>query len=169
MASANSHQLTRKGKSMAILYVGIDLAKNVLAIHGVDEHGKAMLMRSRCNAPGCISWWPRCLRAHRDGSLLGSAPLGEAFCTARPHRAPDGSEVRLALSDERQAGQERCGRRAGDLRSSAEAEHALRSGQEPGRAGAAVHPPRAPGVRRAAHRHDQPPARPLERVRDRPG
>ena len=48
---------------MAILYVGIDLAKNVFAIHGVDEHGKAMLMRSRCNAPGCISWWPRCLRA----------------------------------------------------------------------------------------------------------
>ena len=25
---------------MAILYVGIDLAKNVFAIHGVDEHGK---------------------------------------------------------------------------------------------------------------------------------
>jgi len=30
---------------MAILYVGIDLAKNVFAIHGVDEHGKAVLMR----------------------------------------------------------------------------------------------------------------------------
>ena len=27
---------------MAILYVGIDLAKNVFAIHGVDEHGKAV-------------------------------------------------------------------------------------------------------------------------------
>lgn len=30
---------------MAILYVGIDLAKNVLAVHGVDEHGKAALAR----------------------------------------------------------------------------------------------------------------------------
>jgi transposase len=27
---------------MAILYVGIDLAKNVFAVHGVDEHGKAV-------------------------------------------------------------------------------------------------------------------------------
>ena len=30
---------------MAILYVGIDLAKNVFAVHGVDEHGKAALVR----------------------------------------------------------------------------------------------------------------------------
>jgi transposase len=30
---------------MAIIFVGIDLAKNVFALHGVDEHGKAVLMR----------------------------------------------------------------------------------------------------------------------------
>ena len=30
---------------MAILFVGIDLAKNVFAIHRVDEHGKAVLVR----------------------------------------------------------------------------------------------------------------------------
>ena len=30
---------------MAILYVGIDLAKNVFAVHGVDEHGKPVLVR----------------------------------------------------------------------------------------------------------------------------
>ena len=30
---------------MAILYVGIDLAKNVFAVHGVDEHGEAVLIR----------------------------------------------------------------------------------------------------------------------------
>ena len=30
---------------MAILYVGTDLAKNVVAVHGVDEHGKAVLVR----------------------------------------------------------------------------------------------------------------------------
>ena len=29
MGSANSHQLVPKGKSLAILYVGIDLAENV--------------------------------------------------------------------------------------------------------------------------------------------
>ena len=30
---------------MAILYVGIDLAKNVFAVHGVDQHNKPVLMR----------------------------------------------------------------------------------------------------------------------------
>jgi transposase len=31
--------------SMAIVFVGIDLAKNLFALHGVDEHGKAALVR----------------------------------------------------------------------------------------------------------------------------
>ena len=35
----------RMGKSMAILCVGIDLAKNVFAVHGVDEAGKPALVR----------------------------------------------------------------------------------------------------------------------------
>jgi transposase len=30
---------------MAIVFVGIDLAKNVFALHGVDEHGKPALVR----------------------------------------------------------------------------------------------------------------------------
>lgn len=30
---------------MAIVFVGIDLAKNVFALHGVDEHGKPVLVR----------------------------------------------------------------------------------------------------------------------------
>ena len=35
-----------EGEGMAILYVGIDLAKNVFAIRGVDEHAKAVLVRA---------------------------------------------------------------------------------------------------------------------------
>ena len=30
---------------MAIVFVGIDLAKNVFALHGVNEHGKPELVR----------------------------------------------------------------------------------------------------------------------------
>ena len=48
---------------MAIVYVGIDLAKNVFAVHGVDEAGKAALVRPACRAPSCMSWSPRCRRA----------------------------------------------------------------------------------------------------------
>jgi transposase len=32
-------------KSMDIVFVGVDLAKNVFAVHGVDEHGKPVLVR----------------------------------------------------------------------------------------------------------------------------
>ena len=49
MGSAKSHQLTRlcgKWKFFAIVTIGIDLAKNVFAVHGVDATGKAVLVRS---------------------------------------------------------------------------------------------------------------------------
>jgi transposase len=36
-----------KGKSMTIVTVGIDLAKNVFAVHGVDAAGKPVLVRPR--------------------------------------------------------------------------------------------------------------------------
>jgi transposase len=37
----------RKGKSMSIITVGIDLAKNIFAVHGVDENGKAVLVKPK--------------------------------------------------------------------------------------------------------------------------
>lgn len=37
MDSANSHPLTRKGKSIAILYVDVDPAKSVSSAHGMNE------------------------------------------------------------------------------------------------------------------------------------
>jgi len=41
---------------MGIVYVGIDLAKNVLAVHGVDEHGKPALVRPAVPpAPSCMN------------------------------------------------------------------------------------------------------------------
>jgi len=38
---------TPKEKSMTIVTVGIDLAKNVFAVDGADESGKATLLRPR--------------------------------------------------------------------------------------------------------------------------
>jgi hypothetical protein len=55
---------------MAIVYVGIDLAKNVFAVHGVDEAGKPALVRPSV---------PR----ESAGSGLGQV-LSIAY--ARPHR-----------------------------------------------------------------------------------
>ena len=63
-----------KGKSMAILTVGIDLAKNVFAVHGVDESGTAQLRqpkvaRGKLNAlvaslPPCVIGIEACSGAH---------------------------------------------------------------------------------------------------------
>jgi transposase len=43
MGSAKSHQVTRKEKSITIIAAGIDLAKNVFAVHGVNEAGVVQL------------------------------------------------------------------------------------------------------------------------------
>jgi transposase len=80
MGSANSHLLTPKGKSMAILFVGIDLAKNVFAVHGVDDHGKAVLVRSTvqraklheliASLPPCTVGMEACSGAHHWARLF---------------------------------------------------------------------------------------------------
>ena len=59
-----SDQLTRKGKSMPILTVGIDLAKNVFAVHGVNEAGTAQLRQlkvARVKLNALIAALPPCM------------------------------------------------------------------------------------------------------------
>ncbi|MFC0691343.1 IS110 family transposase, partial [Paraburkholderia humisilvae] len=49
---------------MSIVTIGIDLAKNVFAVHGVDENGKAMLIKPRVprdQLATLISQLPVCL------------------------------------------------------------------------------------------------------------
>jgi transposase len=62
---------------MAILYVGIDLAKNVFAIHGVDEHGKAVLVRPSV---------PRA-RLHQFVAALAPCTIGMEACSGAHHWA----------------------------------------------------------------------------------
>lgn len=70
---------------MTILFVGIDLANSVFAVHGVDEHGKPALVRpkvARTAGHGCSARWV--------------TPCA------------DDAEVRFAVPHEWQARQERC-------------------------------------------------------------
>lgn len=49
---------------MTIVFVGIDLAKNVFALHGVDDAGKARLVRPTVRrAASCWRRLPSCCRA----------------------------------------------------------------------------------------------------------
>ena len=59
MAICYSFVAVRKGKCMAIVTLGIDLAKNVFAMYGVDAKGRAVLVRPASHAPSCRSLWSR--------------------------------------------------------------------------------------------------------------
>jgi len=59
---------------VAIVFVGIDLAKNVFALHGVDEHGKPVLVRSsvaRARLLEAVATLAPCTIGH--GSMFGCA------------------------------------------------------------------------------------------------
>ena len=62
---------------MSIMTIGIDLAKNVFAVHGVDENGKAVLIKpkvTREQLPALIAQLPPCL-------------IGMEACTGAHHWA----------------------------------------------------------------------------------
>jgi hypothetical protein len=112
---------------MNVTTIGLDLAKSVFQVHGIDAHGKALITRQLrrgkvleffANLPACLVGIEACPSAHhwaREISKLRSCG------------ASDAARLRKALC---QARQERSGRRRGDLRGSAAANHALRSKQQ---------------------------------------
>ena len=141
---------------MAILFVGIDLAKNVFAIHGVDEHGKAVLVRPSVQRA----------RLHQLVSALPPCTIAMEACSGAHHWArlfaQTVSAVRLMapkfVTPYRMSGktrQERRRRRGGDLRGGCAAEHALRPGQERRSAGACC---ACTGCAKATRRSAPPPS-----------
>ena len=93
--------------------VGIDLAKNVFSVHGVDGRGAVVLRKtvSRARLADVVAQLPACLIGLEACS--GAHEWARRFQAARPHGEADGTEVRGAVSQERQERQQRCG---GDLR-----------------------------------------------------
>jgi transposase len=71
-----------KEKAMAIVFVGIDLAKSIFAIHGVDECGKATLVKPKvqrdelakliANLPACTIAMEACSGAHHWARVFAS-------------------------------------------------------------------------------------------------
>ena len=100
---------------MNMVTVGIDLTKNVFALHGVDQYVKAIFIKPKiargqllemvAKLPPCLIPQVDLLRGRRHGSLFRRPPLGKRIQPLRPHRQTDGPQVRCALPDERQ---ERC-------------------------------------------------------------
>jgi transposase len=75
---SSTHLFLGRGSLMAIVTVGIDLAKNVFAVHGVDEAGKPALVRPsvpRAKLLELIAALPPCL-------------IGMEACSGAHHWAP---------------------------------------------------------------------------------
>ena len=80
MGSAFSHQFIRKWKCLTILTIVVDLAKNVFAVHGVGETGKAELLRPAvprdklheliAALPPCVIGMEACSGAHHWARLF---------------------------------------------------------------------------------------------------
>lgn len=111
---------------MPIVTIGIDLAKKVFAVHGVDETDKARFIRPRVprdQLATLIAQLPACLIAIEACS---GASLGAPVSTARPHGLSHGAQSGRVLSHVAQA------RRGGcccDPRSGGTPEHAFRAAE----------------------------------------
>ena len=112
---------------MEITTIGLDLAKQVFQVHGVDEAGHVVVQAPPPARSGHHLLRLAAILPDRHGSLRHRALLGARAALAGTRGAPDAAAVRQGL---RQAGQERRGRRRGDLRGRDAAVHALRAGQD---------------------------------------
>jgi hypothetical protein len=70
--------------------VGIDLAKNVFSVHGVDTGGVVLIRRtvSRAKLAQLIAQLPPCLVG-----MLGSARMGATICGLWSQCEIDGTEI----------------------------------------------------------------------------
>ena len=119
---------------MQITTIGLDLAKSVFQVHGVDADGRACLAEAAPRGDADV------LRSCR-ACLVGIEACATAHHWARQITAL-GHEVRLMppayVKAYVNAAEERRGRRRGDLRGGEPPDHALRAGQDRRTAGVLV-------------------------------
>lgn len=104
---------------MKITTIGLDLAKNVFQVHGVDGHGNAVLCK-KLRRDQVASFFARL-----EPCLVGIEACGGAHYWAAKLAAL-GHRVKMMAPQYQQERRTRC---RGHLRSGRPAEHALRPGQ----------------------------------------
>ena len=147
---------------MEITTIGVDLAKNVFQVHGVDERGKTVL-RKQLRREQMVEFF-----AKLPPCLIGMEACGSAHHWARKLQG-SGHTVRVIapqfVKPYVKTQQERCRGCGGDLRSGGATEHALCAGQEHRAAGRAGGASGASGIREGAHGAGQPDSRAADRIR----
>ena len=152
-------QLQRRGPSMAqVTTIGLDLAKRVFQVHGVDAAG-AVVLRRQLKRRQMVSFFTK---FDWHGGVRHGASLGPHAAGSRPRGAADPTGLRQSLCAPEQ---DRPGRRRGYLRGGEPAVDALCPNQERSRPGDGGGASGARAADRAAHSDDQRAARADGRVR----
>lgn len=142
---------------MKVTTVGVDLAKNVFQVHGIDEHGKVLakkqLRRDQMagffvNLPPCLIGMEACGSAHHWARKLQT--MGHTVRLMAPQFVKP--YVKTNKNDAADA--------EAILRGSGPAEHALRADQECRATVGAGSAPSSPGFREGAHSAGQSNSRP---------
>ena len=90
--------------------IGLDIAKSVFQVHGVDAAGQVVIRR-QLKRRYVLAFFENALPGRHRGLRLVTS-LVTRTAGARPRRAVDAASLRQAL---RQTAEERCGRRRGHL------------------------------------------------------
>ena len=111
----------------AVTTVGLDIAKSVFQVHGVDAAGQVVIRRQlkRRYVLAFFEKLPAVPGGHRSLCLIASLVAGAQG--ARPYGAVDAAGLREAL---RQTAEERCHGCGGNLRSGYQGEYAVRRDQD---------------------------------------
>jgi hypothetical protein len=81
--------------------IGIDLAKTVFQIHGVDDHGKPVL-RKRLDRSKMLILCQATALFGRNGSVWQRALLGTQADCHGTYRQADGTAIRQAVREDEQ-------------------------------------------------------------------
>ena len=93
--------------------IGVDIAKSVFQIHGVDADG-TVVIRKRVSRAKVLEFFAKSAALPRwHGSVCNGAPVGARAQEARARHAAHAADLCQSL---REARQERCGRCGSDLR-----------------------------------------------------
>ena len=107
--------------------IGLDIAKSVFQVHGVDETG-VVVIRRRLTRAKVLSFFAKIPAAWSGLKHVRPRIIGARAQQAWPRRAADAAELREGVCE---APEERCCRCGSDLRGGYAADHAVRGDQEP--------------------------------------
>ena len=135
-----------------ITTIGLDIAKSVFQVHGVDNDGKVVIRRQLKRRYVLAFFEEAAALRGRHRGLCLVTPLVTRVAGTWRYRTVDAADLRQALTG---TAEERCGRRRGHLRGGHKNQYAVCASQDARASKRADAPSHAPSVHPAADLGDQ--------------